>query len=237
MDQSFSQKQTLKYKNSIVILSLISLIFTVILGVINFIGRYYNPIYAMIGLVPSLIRLVPCVLMVIFILKSYRKVKVKLLIPIILGFIAISPAFYWISGYRYSIIDIFLGLATAIFFGLATYSSLKGFDKKIFLIIACAVGLLQEAFSIAAYIEYFLEYLEYKLYLYILSPIISIVGVTALYAALLLFGLKCKMSAIIRISSKNSEEVSLNVLKEKLDLGMITEEEYQEKRATIIGNL
>ena len=130
-------------------------------------------------------------------------------------------------------------------FGLATFSALKGFNKKVFLIIAMVVGLLVEALSILNIFNAIEWYLEEGLYLYLFTWHIGVLGTIAFYIALLLFALKNRIPAIISASpekeKKNAEkmnpEQALRVLKDKLDFGMITEEEYQAQRAEIISKL
>ena len=88
-------------------------------------------------------------------------------------------------------------------------------------------------------------YLEEGLYLYLFTWPICVLGTIAFYIALLLFALKNRIPAIISASpekeKKNAEkmnpEQALRVLKDKLDFGMITEEEYQAQRAEIISKL
>ena len=65
-------------------------------------------------------------------------------------------------------------------------------------------------------------------------------GKIALYIALLLFGLNNKIPAILSPSSETeitNPEQALELLKDKLDLNMITKEEYKTKRAEIISKL
>jgi hypothetical protein len=88
-------------------------------------------------------------------------------------------------------------------------------------------------------------YTEAHLYQYIFSSLLGIIGAITLYTALLLFGLKNRVPTIIKVSPEKekkhaerlSPEQSLRLLQEKLDLDMITEEEYQAQRAEIISKL
>ena len=118
-------------------------------------------------------------------------------------------------------------------------------DKKIFLIIATSIGLLIEALSIISYWGNSSWIFENEHYLYIFTWIIGIAGAVALYIALLLFGLKNRIPAIVSTSPEKEKkkaenltpEQDLRLLKDKLDLGMITEEEYKAQRADIISKL
>ena len=114
-----------------------------------------------------------------------------------------------------------------------------------FLIIAIVVGLLLEFMSIIELFQRIEWYLEEELYLYSFTWPISILGTITLYISLLLFGLKNHIPAIISVSpekeKKNAEKMSheqaLRLLNDKLELGMITEEEYKAQRTEIINNL
>ena len=88
-------------------------------------------------------------------------------------------------------------------------------------------------------------YIENSMYLYAFTSHLSIIGSTLLYISLLLFGVKNKIPSIIVLSpekeraraEKMNPEQALKLLKDKLDFGMITEEEYQAQRAEIISKL
>ena len=88
-------------------------------------------------------------------------------------------------------------------------------------------------------------YIEASMYLYIFTYPLSIIGSTLLYISLLLFGVKNKIPSVIALSpekgraraEKMNPEQALKLLKDKLELGMITEEEYQAQRANIISKL
>ena len=80
------------------------------------------------------------------------------------------------------------------------------------------------------------------MYLYLFTKPMGIIGTAALYIALLLFGLNNRIPALVYLSPKKKKEKmtpeqSLRLLKDKLDFGMITEEEYQAQRAEIISKL
>ena len=69
----------------------------------------------------------------------------------------------------------------------------------------------------------------------------SILGQISFYLSLFLFAINNRIPTIMIASpereKKMSPEQSLQLLKDKLDFGMITEEEYQAQRAEIISKL
>ena len=83
------------------------------------------------------------------------------------------------------------------------------------------------------------------MYLYLFTSPMSVIGSSTLYIALLLFALKNKIPSVLALSpekekaraEKMNPEQTLKLLKDKLDLDMITEEEYQAQRADIISKL
>lgn len=261
MNQTALEKQpTLKCKTPIIIFSLVSLI-CIILSCIRYFVYYDheyndgNSFYKLTARFPNifelfslLIALAPCVLLVIYIFKFHREFKATIIVPIIFGLLAIHPLYSCIENiffihslYMYFIFDVVI----IVVFALAAVNAKRGFPKKIFLIIAVVVGLSVEFFSIIRTFQVIEWYLEKKVYLYLFSLLIRFVGMVALYIALLLFGLKNRMPVILsifpqkekKIAEKLSPEQALRLLNDKLDFGMITEEEYQAQRNEIISKL
>ena len=138
-----------------------------------------------------------------------------------------------------------LDLAILVCSVLAVISALKGFNKKVFIIISMSVCLLYETLSLLEMFAFMEYYVENSRYLYVFTSPMGIIGAISLYTALLLFGLKNKIPSVLSLSpekekaraEKMNPEQALKLLKDKLDLDMITEEEYQAQRAEIIGKL
>ena len=162
-----------------------------------------------------------------------------------MGLIAFAPLWHCISdfvlGYGFSsYLDLLVDLLIIVPFTFATISALKGFSNKIYVVIAVSCGLLREAIPFISFIRYAGEYISDGVYLYLFTWPLSIIGFSALYIAILLFVLKNNISSTKKkeeSTEKMSIEQSLRYLKEKLDLDMITEEEYKAKRAEIINKL
>lgn len=256
----FESKRKLQTNTPITILTIISLVLTVICSLDGFTSYYtsgnddvwklefslgYSIIDIIFSLLSYVISVAPVILFAIYIFKFYRQFQADVAIPISLGLIAFKPIYYLINnlilGYGFSsMLDILVDFIVVVSFTLATISSLKGFSKKIYIIIAVVCGVLSELVSLISFIGYIARYIEDGLYLYLFTWPLAIIGSIALYMALLFFSLNNKMPVAIK-KEKNTEkmnpEQALRVLKDKLDFGTITEEEYQAKRAEIISKL
>lgn len=256
----FEHKRKLQAQTPIVVLTIISLVLTVISSLDGF--TYYTSsndgawelhlslfedgiIDTIFSLLTYALSVAPIILFALYIFKFHKQFRAYSTIPTMLGLIAFTPLFYFISdlalGYgRPSLLELLVDLLIVVSFTLAAVNALKGFPKKIFIVIAVACGLLNEVVSLVSFIRYAGEYISDGLYLYLITWPFSIIGFSTLYVALLLFVLKNNIPVPVKkeqSTEKLSPEQSLRYLKEKLDLGMITEEEYQAQRADIISKL
>ena len=230
-------QRKLNYKIPIDILSFVSLIYAVLAEIASLFNYVDDKLTFGFISVALLIRLVvtlaPYVLLVLYISKFYKKSKADILVPIIFGLIAINLIIYFSPS----------NLLRSIAFLFAMFCALTGFSNKRLFIIAMACGLLFEFISIIETFRFILWYIESRYYLYIIDLSIRTLGTVALYIALLLFGLKNEIPSIISIAPKKARigkmtpEQELRLLKEKLELDVITEEEYQDQRAEIISKL
>ena len=264
MNPSFDQSKSLNCKTPIKLFSLIALVCTALSCITYFVtwSRVYvngEYIYEYIIYFPSLFQIlyllaeiVPSILLVLYIVKFHKEFKAKIFMPIIFGtfvfqglLIIVERGVYnYSSGIiLYDMISYIIYLAQIITFSLATISALKGFPKKLFPIIATSVGLISEAYFLLYFFEDIPWYLENSLFLYLFTRPMEFVGFVSLFIALLLFVRNNKILPVIKTSpeKKNAEktnpEQALRLLKDKLDLGIITQEEYQTQRADIIENL
>lgn len=228
------KQRTLSYKVPILLLSIISLVFTVLCYIAYF--KYdFSSVFDLISLI---LYITPCVLFLLYIIKFYNEFKATVIVPLIFGLIAVSPLFYCIIDmiYKYNIyfISLLFDILIIVTFTLAAISALKGFSKKIFLIIAIVAGLFVECVS-------FLGFLN--IIFFHPTRFSNLLGTITFYIALLLFGLNNRIPALLSTSpekepsGKADPEQALRLLKDKLDFGMITEEEYQAQRAEIISKL
>ena len=262
MNQLTLGEKQIKWRIPISILALLAFALT-FLSRIQYFVVYYTDRYGsyrlsfefptFISLLTMFLTLVPFVLMLLYVITFYIKFDVTVFAPVIFVSIAFNPAFClmvdYIRGYNYKTIYLLLYLGIIIsFLGLAVYCALKGLDKKIFLIIASAIAILYEFLSLITYFKNFIWYIENGFYLYLFTDLLAIIGATALYVSLLLFGLTNNVLSvsdfISSLTQKNNQttehltpEQALIKLNENLALGTISEEEYRAKREEIINNL
>ena len=246
MENTMTKKsKSLKYGFAIKFLSITALICTVY-------ELAVRPLYFwnLRNILSFILTLTPVVLLVLYIFKFRAKLKATIFVPIIFGVLGLNTIFnfllvfgYYNYFFGFSSVELILDLAKLVCLILALISALKGFNKKVFVIVAMAVCLLYEALSLITIFRIIRFYIEDSMYLYLFESLMSIVGSSTFYIALLLFALKNKIPSILALSPKKAgvekmnPEQALKLLKDKLDLDMITEEEYQSQRAEIISKL
>jgi uncharacterized membrane protein len=188
--------------------------------------------------------LAPVILFVLYIFKYYSKPKATVIVPTIFGLLILNAffnGFAFAYGYYYFGLDTILLLV--ILFGcvLAIFGFLKGLNKKVFVIIPLAASLFYEVLLLLAMLGQIEYYIEKAMYANIFAQILNHIGMITFYVALLLFGIKNNIPAIIKTYAKKKENddpaEKLKVLKESFELGVITEEEYNAKRKEIISKL
>lgn len=250
---AFDKQRVLKGKTPITILAVIALVCTV-LSSITYFAFYSNG--ELIFLFPSFLSLIslaislaPKVLLVLYVFMFFKEFKATIIVPIIFGCIAASPLFSFINtfvfGYAFDVITLIMNLITMVTFTLATISALKGLSNKVFIIIPTALSLALSALSLVSLFSTFELFARWGYTLYLFTEPVGIIASVTFNIALLLFGLKNRIPAILAVSpekeKKNAEKMSpeqaLRLLNDKLELGMITKEEYQSQRAEIINNL
>ena len=252
----------IKCNSPITILGFISLICTVFSCITYFLYYDYNYVKggnsyyelafdfpSIISILFLLLDLAPCVLLLLYIMKFHGQYKGTVLYPIVCGLIAgyplLSTIWNVVRGYSLYWLDILISLAIIVPFTLLTINATKGLNKKVYTIVATSIGLVLQLLSVISIFNSMYRYIEYEMYLYLFTNPMGIIGTAALYIALLLFGLNNRIPALVSLSpekerqktEKMTPEQSLRFLKDKLDLGMITEEEYQTQRAEIISKL
>lgn len=246
-----------KHKNikTIVLLSIASLILKILTCVTYFVN--YNTVYndgnfytELVLEIPSLYNLFylllnisPQILFILYLLNFYKKCHATIFWTISFGIesclLLLLPC---ITVNHLSFVTLFAGFI-CLPYGVAIISALRGFPKKIFLIIAVTEGIFFELFQLHNNINIIVNHLiKEGQYLYIFTYIISPLGTMVFYITLLLFALKNNITAILPINEKKiyekmNPEQALRVLKDKFDTGVIDEEEYQTQRAEIINKL
>lgn len=215
----------------------------------------FQPIY----LVSLLFRIAPPTIFAIYVFRFHKKLKANFMILLVFlvyicgsviwnsNFLTtysfnIFPFFYWgpwisISFLRISILSV---LPTAILMCTPIVSAYNGFHKKIPFVISMVVILLIDFIGIL--FSRIAVLISMKLTIYSFVIIMAYIGETALFTALLIFGATNRIPAI-RKSKKSinrsglAPEKELLELKDSLNFGVITEEEYNARRAEIISKL
>ena len=280
MNGFFSKDQVSKLKNPILLLSLVSLICSVLGSLSTFV--YYTVDYEyytlrlafrfpeFLSLILFLIRLAPPVLLFLYFFKFQNHPKAQMFLVILLGSVAVSailPMILYATflEFSYDLSTILFNISLAAVFGLAIYSELKDYKKRLFFIIAAATGIAVDFFSLLRSLQVFTHYIEWEYYFYIFTMIMSYAGTATLFVALLLYALKLEKPASVAAApvqpnyapaynptpaynpavktqqpatpANEDPEQALKLLKEIFELGLITAEEYQEQRAEIINKL
>lgn len=219
---------------------------------------YYFP--SISRLVEWLLDLAPEVLLALYVLYFFPKCKADILLPIAMLCLAVKPVWHWVAfGFHFELeYDIWF-IASVVTFGLAGFYALIGSKRKVFVIFAVAWTLVDWVGSTIGVITVDIPHcIENDLMIYLVTEPAWLLETVALSVALLLLVLKNDVLGSGRvnfgkvISQVKKESVTirekqaeqsmdpaqqLRVLKEKLDLGMITEEEYHSKREQIISQL
>lgn len=263
MSQFFLEKQRgWRFKSPAISLSIVSLLFTALSHATDFITfspEYINgavfyktllrfPSY--FELLYSFLTLVPQLLLIIYLLKAHNKPKISFLVPMIFGVIAFVHLFRFAENYYTSLLGVFFketvfDIPIVITFILVTINASKGFPKKAYLYIALIAGFLAEFVSAIKFIPSIDLHFRNELYILLAARLCEFLGAISLYIALLLLGTQNKKQAVSSKNSKSgtertetiSNEQALILLRKKLELGIIAEEEYQAQRADIIKKL
>lgn len=249
MNQPVLDKQRkLRCKNPIIILSLVSLVFAILYIIVYFISKYKYFAYSelLFDAISFVVMLVPIVLLILYVFKFFKDGKATIIVPIIFGCLALT---YLLSIIRIlsnnSYFDWFTLILNLIYiatFVLAILSALKGLNNKVFIIIPTAFSLLTNAVDLIGIIINVIYKTSFDLiFIYLASLIVN----STLNVALLIFGLKNRIPNILNVSPEEEMKIiekmkpkqALELLKDNLDMGIITEEEYQEQRSNIISNL
>jgi len=136
--------------------------------------------------------------------------------------------------YMYHIITAVL----MILFIVSTRSAIKSNTNKPMIATTMLIAIVVEILYFLCLTSRFERYLDEELYLFVFTTLMSISGNIIFYISLMLFGLKCTIPKKIQPQPINvSPEYALKLLNEKLNCGLITEEEYRVQRAEIISKL
>ncbi len=245
-------QSSIKQSKPIFYLTFISLICEILGSITYFISYSYSSDgqYKISVVFPSVISLfylalglAPVILLFLYIIKYGNNQKYAGVIPAIYGLIALPPLLALITqiigGYGLNVLSVIMYIALVVSFGLATLFALKGLGNKVYSIIASVVGFIVVEINMITLFSNLGFYVEVKMFLYIITNPINAISSITLFAALLVFALNNRIPAILSTKPVDamSSEQALRSLKESFESGIITEEEYQSKRAEIINQL
>lgn len=173
---------------------------------------------------------VPCALMVVFMFKVLDEKFSKYIATAVFGLVAVFSFFSFIGSvfgffqiiisaltnwdYAWDIISSsiwnnisggFFNLLMTVAFGLATYSALKGFEKKLFFYVAVGVGVVTQIISFFTFLFSIVGYIDMGFYLSLFTSPAGIIGRIAFYLAILVFGVLNTFAPIL--NSKKKAEV------------------------------
>ncbi len=250
--------KNIKLKRQIIILSIISLACKIIgQFMMSLQAEYWNSGIYFVGyghggfqILINIIVLSPYILFLIYIIKLHNHPQIALIFAsvlifskaftLIINFADTPSEFIFLELIRYFILNIPGVVASC----LIVISAINGFDKKWYIVTAViirfvlsGISLLSLSFNLAVFYE--------DLPLYIVPQLMFLSGAVTFNAALLLFGLNNRIIPMVSRSpakerariAKMPPEQALVYLNEKLDLGLVTEEEYQAQRAEAISRL
>lgn len=218
-DCTMENRQTIKMRPVLIFLSFISLFFKIANYILFFYTSSSNysfdtsfvnysfdtssanySSYTLLDYLSCFINLLPCVLLILYLLKFYKSRNSVIFLSSIFGIMAIRPIIGLIIEIDFSQLEFYFRLyfldflinelPIFILFTLAAISILKGFSKKIFLYIAIIYALLLKFGYITTFFYNLSKHLEYEKLAMILYDFSAIVGVYAFYVALLLFVIK-----------------------------------------------
>jgi hypothetical protein len=211
------------------------------------------------NLIPVFLIYLPVVLLALYGFLFMGKKEGKFALPIVMLSAAAAPAYYlffhilnnWLHIY---FIDIQIHLSTMYFIlyfltaAALTVGALLTFYKplrKLVLIAVPAVAILFELIMFTDYFEAFEFYLDYELYIALLTWPLSTLAVNLLYIGLILLGLTDGDPQVAVIAADGSAadlnglppEQALKALDKQYEKGVITFEEYKAKRLEIIQKI
>ncbi len=192
-----------------------------------------------------LLYIAPYILLIVYITGIHRQRMASafyFLICILFALTPIHDMFISISGSFQQFLFDLLILVSLVLITISDIIGLKNKTKKIIVIIGASVGIAHQIYLAFYYIRYFSRHFNDKIYMLDCIRYVNILGTIALYVAFLLFALNNKIlplfaKAEIKESETMSPSQSLKLLQYKLELQLITEEEYQAQRADIISKL
>ena len=223
------RRKSIKHRKLISVLLVISLVFTALPALLKYGVLLYD--FTTVDVICLILCFVPSILLLLYIHKFSRKRKYAFIVPLIFIIIVIR---YILSGFT-GLTFLIVSLLPIMAFIVAMLGALDGFNKKVLVFIPLGIVLIYDVLRLISAIMVAMLLLNATTFL----------AYAALDVALLIFGLNNKIPSIISVSrakrleinSMMDSEQALRLLNDKMDLGLISKEEYQKQRMEIVNNL
>ena len=199
----------MKSKNSIVILSLISLILTILGSMSYFITWEFDNdiVFAfpdIITIIDFLLWVAPNILLLIYVLNFNKLYKNRIMLLLTVGVLFLYVIYYviiYIALYKQDVLiyDMIWFVFTTLGFAFSLQGILTGFSEKIMFIIAMVIFILAELIS-RLYILEIIEYLE----VFPFDALFNALGKILLYVALLVLCVNNQIISKTKQPQKNS---------------------------------
>ena len=204
---TMNNQKTLRFKIPVLLLAVAAwalLAFSAISAVVNIYALFYGDFENMfrlnfVGIIKEIIKSLPCILLALYALIFYKNNKMAIILPVTFFVIALSQLMVTTSmltsAYAPGLYEIVSPLVAAAFV-LAGISGLKGFSKKLFLIIAVALGAISVFAMAISILRFFTAMAGINnvgvVIAYVVLSLAELFGTIALYGGLFLLCLTNK---------------------------------------------
>ena len=244
-------KRPLKYKTALRFLTVISLILIIVNSASYFLSfsasyttydvRFVFPSF--LSWISIVLNLIPALLFVVFTFTGSYTRKINPIIPIFFSILAVRTLYYlFVSATKLATPFTITSYAIEfIAYVLLLITSITCFGNKYLTIIPTVICLAIKAVYL---FSSFSVMRDSRTFLFFFLRSTIYIGMIIFLIAFLLFALTNGVPSFVSNSKRNSKmiqklspEKALKLLNTKLDLGIITEENYKEERAKIIESL
>jgi uncharacterized membrane protein len=238
METKSKKMDFLKNTKIVEVLAIVALALRAIYYLMYYTGVAY---FAVKNLIYAVLYLAPFVLMVIYLFKFHKEGKADAFLPIIFGFLAVPRFLNLFGGLdKYSaLVNALIVLALVI----ALFGSIKRFYNRWLVIVPVALCLLVELLTFVSEVSYIFKVLQYGYPpLYILLQVVFYLSKLLFLIAIILFyfnGANVESAPKTAVEEKDLTDVEneLLLLREEFESGLITDEEYSEKKSALLERL
>jgi len=202
------------------------------------------------SIIPFVFLLAPMILLFVYLTRFHQNHAAPILVPVIFALTALNL----FTGHYFPPISIFFGFGTFVmrlltlpFFVVSIVSSLKGLHKKKISMKKILICILFEMLSIIMLFVEMPDYIRARMYLPLAADALEIFGAISFFIVFLRFIKNNTIPVILKPPRDDESEAiglssedaaaRLTLLKEKLELDIITQDEYDLQRAKILRQL